>query len=541
MPPLVRRVLRLAAPALALAILAASAPAWAHAVLLGSDPPADAALAQAPSEVTLTFNEPVAPVRMRLVDRETGAVVAELAPATDGAGRVTASLPPLSDGRWLISWRVVSDDSHPVGGSLAFDVGAVAGDLAPAGADAAAARLVVLAGAGRAVFLTLLLAAAGGALALALLAPRLGRAESARARRTVAALAIACAPAALASVALQGALVEGGFAGETRVPEGLATPLGRATLLAGGLAGAVALLLRLETRGGAAARIMSAALGCGALATLAAAGHAATAPPRAIATAAVAAHALAGGLWLGGLVVLAAAMRLASNGDLAHLLAAFSRRALPAVALLAAAGLGLAALQSRDPAALAETAWGRILLVKLALVAVALALAAQNKARLTRAIARADSGARRRLARNVRAEIGLLAGVLALTAALGQTSPPRAHAGVAAIPAPLVLSAHDHRHRTAALTITSLPDGRIGLAATLTDARGQPVPLREAVLAASLPEAGIEPLARAMRVDAGVARLETRDLAAPGAWRLELRLLIDDFDAARVGFDARLP
>lgn len=543
MTALALRALRRAAAAVALALACACAggPALAHAVLVSSDPADGAALERAPAVATLVFNEPVAPVHMRLLDRGSGALVATLAPRADAAGRVTAALPGLADGGWLLSWRVISGDSHPVGGSIAFDVGA----QDPAGSRAAVvpaeAALTGLAGAARAIVLVLLLGAAGGAIALAAFAPLLGAAEARSTRRVIDVLARACALAALAFVPIQSALVAGAPDGALRPAEWLATPLGRAALAAAGLSAALVLLLRRAVLD-APGRVALAAVGGAALATLATAGHAALAPPRAAATLLVATHGLAAGVWLGGLVLLAAVARSASNADLARLLRAFSRYALPAVALLIAAGLGLAALQIRDPAALAGATWSGLLLAKVVLVGAALALAAHNKWRLTDAIMRGEPRARSRLARSVAAEIALLAGVLGLTAALGQVPPPRALAAARAeAPAPVVLTAHDHRHRTATLTLAPRPDGRLALTVSLTDATGRPVPLREAVLEASLPRAGIEAVTRPMRVEHGAARLETGDLAAPGLWRLDVGLLVDDFDAARVSFDVRRP
>lgn len=538
-----RRALAAVGSILAFACIAG--PALAHAVLVSADPADGAALGRAPAIATLVFNEPVEPVHMRIVDRGSGALVATLAPRADGAGRVTATLPALASGGWLLSWRVISSDSHPVGGSIAFDVAVDVGAADPTGSRApevhAEADLTRIAGAARAIVLVLLLGAAGGALALAAFAPLLGAPEARSARWLVGLLASACALAALVFIPIQSALVAGAPDGALRPAAWLATPLGRAALVAAGLSAALALLLRRSVID-APGRIALAVLGAAALATLATAGHAAQAPPRAVATLLVAVHGLAAGAWLGGLVVLAAAARSACNADLARLLCAFSRRAVPAVAVLLAAGVGIAALQIRDPAALAGTTWGGLLLAKVTLVAIALAIAALNKWRLTGAVAHGEPDARRRLIRNLTSEIALLAGVIGLTAALGQVPPPRALAAARAeAPAPVVLTAHDHRHRTATLTLASRPDGVLVVTVALTDAAGRPVPLREAVLQASLPVAGIEPVTRPMPVEHGVARLETRDLAAPGLWRLDVGLLVDDFDAARVGFDVQRP
>lgn len=51
-----------------IACVLAAGPAWAHAVLLDTGPADGAALAEPPAAVVLRFNEPVAPVSVRILD-----------------------------------------------------------------------------------------------------------------------------------------------------------------------------------------------------------------------------------------------------------------------------------------------------------------------------------------------------------------------------------------------------------------------------------------------------------------------------------------
>ncbi len=57
----------LAAGALALALLVPASVAWAHATLVKAEPADGAVIAQAPSALRLTFNEPVSPLAIRLI------------------------------------------------------------------------------------------------------------------------------------------------------------------------------------------------------------------------------------------------------------------------------------------------------------------------------------------------------------------------------------------------------------------------------------------------------------------------------------------
>ena len=96
--------------------------ALAHASLIRSDPADRAVVARAPASLTLTFNEPVSPLSLRLVGE--GGHTLELADVAAVDAALTIRLPGQSHGNASArSWRVVSADGHPVGGSLTFSVG----------------------------------------------------------------------------------------------------------------------------------------------------------------------------------------------------------------------------------------------------------------------------------------------------------------------------------------------------------------------------------------------------------------------------------
>src|SRR5262249_9120182 len=112
-----------------LACLAASAQssaALAHASIVRSEPSDRAVVAQSPAELRLTFNEPVSPLVFRLVS-PTGETV-EVKHVTGENATVTV-VPPgaLARGTHLLSWRVISADGHPVGGTVTFSVAAPSG------------------------------------------------------------------------------------------------------------------------------------------------------------------------------------------------------------------------------------------------------------------------------------------------------------------------------------------------------------------------------------------------------------------------------
>jgi methionine-rich copper-binding protein CopC len=105
----------------AVALLFGAAPAFAHTRLQSSDPADGTSLGAGPQRVSLTFNEPM----------QTGfATVTVIGPdsrpyqsgevAANG-GTVSIGVAPLGPaGRYEIGYRVVSEDGHPVTGSVAF-------------------------------------------------------------------------------------------------------------------------------------------------------------------------------------------------------------------------------------------------------------------------------------------------------------------------------------------------------------------------------------------------------------------------------------
>src|SRR5689334_5736658 len=101
--------------------------AFAHAVLLGTSPDNGATLATAPREIVLRFNEPVSPISLTIVGRGGQAAIPSGAIASRNE-EVHAAMPgDLQPGSYIVSYRVVSADSHPISGSFLFAVGAPSG------------------------------------------------------------------------------------------------------------------------------------------------------------------------------------------------------------------------------------------------------------------------------------------------------------------------------------------------------------------------------------------------------------------------------
>ncbi len=171
--PVIRALLALAA---VLTVLLPGAPAWAHNSLVDAQPARNAALAEAPAEVKLSFLQKLNPEFTTIVvsDAAQQKVPAEAPEVANKTATLTLSA-PLANGAYTVAYQVVSTDGHTVKGSYKFAVNApvaasepapaLTGSAPPIAAKAASATeeggagwiwivaLVILAGAGLAGFL----------------------------------------------------------------------------------------------------------------------------------------------------------------------------------------------------------------------------------------------------------------------------------------------------------------------------------------------------------------------------------------------------
>ncbi|CAO3416319.1 hypothetical protein [Azospirillum doebereinerae] len=511
-------------------------PAWAHAVLLEASPADGARVERLPADIRLRFNEPVSPVAVHAFGP--GGALTLPGPALAADEELRIPLPgngAAEPGTYTVSYRVTSGDGHPVAGSLLFGVGVAPERPQPAGEPDATLRIGALLA--RALHYGSLLAAAGGALFVALVAPNqtlpIGRSRVPLAR--VARLPQLAAVAALAvplNLAMAGALLtDGSPLALDSWRAALTSTSGASAGIA--LAGLALLALGLWTQ-------RRAALLAGALVTvaaLAATGHAATAPPRGLAGPLVALHGVAAAFWLGALPPLLAVLRHAPALDSARLVRRFSRGALAAVAALVLAGVGLSLLQLADPAAIAGTVYGQLWLAKMVGVALLLGLASVNRLRLTPALETgsrsARDHARRLLSLSVASEMVVMGLVVALTAGLGTTPPPRALARPVADADPGYTAVTMTKGRQAVVGIDVARVGPNGLTLHLAQPDDTPFDPKELVVELSLPAAGIEPiLRRPGRTAPGVYRLDGLTLPVAGRWEVKIDALVDDFEKA---------
>ncbi|MED7922702.1 copper resistance protein CopC [Nonomuraea sp. LP-02] len=134
-----RRLLTVLLLACVAAVIVPPYAAQAHNVLVGSDPRDGATLTAAPGRVTLVFDQAV-----RQGYAQIGVTGADGSSWADGdavvaAERVSVKLKPLpGGGPYVVGYRILSADGHPVTGKLTFTL-APAGPASPAPADATSA------------------------------------------------------------------------------------------------------------------------------------------------------------------------------------------------------------------------------------------------------------------------------------------------------------------------------------------------------------------------------------------------------------------
>src|SRR3954471_23756028 len=122
-----------------IAVFLAPQAASAHASLQSTDPVGGAVLNEAPKQVSLTFSEPVVTSAdsVQLFDGSGKRLdtTRPKHPAGDSASVAVDVSGALAKGAYIVTWRVISADSHPVHGAFTFRLGAASGASSQAVVD----------------------------------------------------------------------------------------------------------------------------------------------------------------------------------------------------------------------------------------------------------------------------------------------------------------------------------------------------------------------------------------------------------------------
>jgi copper transport protein len=435
--------------------LALPAAAWAHAVLVRTTPLPSSLVDQPPPVVLLTYSEAVEP-RFAVVSVTNAAGRQEIAgpPRRSAADPKTLVVPlrRLSSGWYLVYWRVVSVDGHPVRGAFTFAVGPNPGPApqfpVPSISETAATPGLVTARA--IVFLSVMAAIGLFILRIATARPVVRRVSEARLRAVSVAFGIA-AVIALIATPVYVVMATAQFALRSAFDLGNVLPLVRDSAFGRGfldleltfglfvLAAALALWVdRPERAQRSIAELLSTAgalLAAGAtLLVPGLSGHAAQTSPRGLSVALDWLHLVAGSVWFGGLIgllvlwwSLPVARRVAA---LMVCVPRFSNAAFVSVLVLIGSGIGASLIHLPTFSSLWQTSYGQALLVKIGLLCGALLLAQVNllrtKPRLAASRDRPElgTGAATLLRRLVSGEILLVAGAVIAAAVLSSLPPP---------------------------------------------------------------------------------------------------------------------
>ena len=522
--------------------LPTAGPAGAHAELEETVPANGQRLDASPDVVVLTFTESVSSPAggMRILDErgdrvDTGDVDVEDRTITAGVE------PDLPDGTYVVSWRAISADSHPVRGAFTF----VVGD-GPAADDGAIASLLeggsdrpweIAAAVARGLAYLGCLLTAGAALYLAVVAVEPAR--PGRVRRVLLASATLGAAGLLLTLPIQaqlatglgvGAIFRGGVAGDV-LADGVGTAVG---VSLGGLA---CILVALGISRGGWRRALLAAGAAATVGGFAAAGHTTETDPAWLATTSDVAHAGAGAAWFGGLVMLAVALWRDDPAVSGGTVARFSRLATAALVVIGSAGTALAWAEVRSLGALAATTYGKLLIAKVAVVGAVALVGLYNRSRLVPAVGAAPDSptARRLLRRTVVAEAGALVGAIALTAVLVNVTPARA-----AVSQPFS-GTEPLGEYSANLIVDPARAGQTSMHLYVLDEVGRPTELPEGSevrFDLRLRSADLGPIdATPFVAGPGHYQVDGSALSVPGTWEITVSARVSRFEVETASFE----
>ncbi|WP_455753684.1 copper resistance CopC/CopD family protein [Streptomyces griseoluteus] len=562
----------LAAASLLLLVLGTASPASAHAALRATDPEDGTILQRAPRTLTLTYTESVGLLTdsFRVYDPENHRLSTGQADHAPGrADTVRVPLPArMAKGTYVVAWRVVSADSHPVSGALTFSVGERTVTTATAPGAAENGTTTSLYNIARYLAYLAVALVLGAAVFVACCRPP----QRAPLRPLFVVGSAGLLVSTLALLLLRGPYEEGTAPAFTSLGRTLTTRPGELLLLRLALlllAVVGALVLRRRPVPRPAALTAGATLAVALTLTWSAAEHASAGIQVPLAIASTTLHLLATASWLGGLAALLLTLRAPAVPP--RVVTRFSRLALTSVIVLVITGVyqswrGLGTWQ-----ALTDTTYGRVLLAKLVAVGVLLGAAAWSRRWTGRLPKPAEvpvpvpvpAGGPplppaspapepdlpvRHLRRPVLAEAAVGVVVLVLTTLLTSTLPGRAAEEAATaetgIPAASVTTVPFTvgENGRGKVQITFDP-GRVGpnsVQAVVYGANGALAAVPELRITMTLPAQRLGPLDTGITDRGGYWATNSFNLPIPGTWTMKVTVRVSDLDQVTVSREVRV-
>jgi copper transport protein len=518
--------------------LVAASPANAHAELVATTPSRDSVVQQAPSQVVLTFSESITVVegKVRVIAPD-GSRADSGEPSVQDKSLLIPLRPDGPNGTYLVTFRVLSADSHPVAGAFTYSVVLFSTPPSDTGANATVSPAVTKAfPAVRWIGYAGLLLLVGATLVLAVLWPR--RLSRRGPIRVLYAGAAAIAAATVLEIVLQVPYVAGGALTDISgadVKQVLSSQFGAAHLIRLGVLGAALLLLHpmLKGKGRGADRVLVAVLGAIGIATWPVSGHPSASPAPMVTVVSDMIHLAAMSIWLGGLVMLAVFLLPWANAvELGAIVPVWSRWATYTVAALLLTGVAQALVEIGTIDALFSTRYGWLVVAKVGLVALVIGIASLSR-RLVGPIVVQSDGAARKLRGLIIGEVVLSLAAVAVASVLVQTTPARtseASAGTATAQSALLTD------KLFSLSVDLVPArtgiNELHLYASAPD--GQPAEVQEWRVKASLESEGIE------AIDATVLEITPNhatgqiSLPSAGSWTFIFTLRTTEIDQSTV-------
>jgi copper transport protein len=528
-------------------LLGPASPASAHAALVATDPANGTIVPDAPNKITLTFSESVQLVSGKIQVLGPDNERADAGEPKQDGDSVTIPLRTGGGrGTYLVSYRVISADSHPVGGTITYSVGAPSttptATINDTNVDPVVRTLIPI---GKYLGYVGLALVVGPVLVLALLWPhRLSRRGPAKLVYAGIGLILLSTLWALwlqAPYAL-GVGVFGVQMGDIR--DVLGSTFGAVMLVRLGVILAAAVLLRPMLRGDGgeskADLALLGVLGVAALATWPLTGHPTASPVAGVSVVVDAIHLASMSVWLGGLVMLVAfLLPRANERELGAILPIWSRWAATAVSALILAGVVQALIEVASFKGLVDSTYGVLILIKVGLAALVLAVAAYSR-RLVRSKT-AETGPRT-LRRPVYVELAITAVVLGVTATLVQISPPRTAEAAEQATTTTTTVSQTLKDSTMSLQVDIFPAsvGNNSIHLYAYTPQNKPLPVVEWSATAALPAKGIEPIEVPLLRITDFHAIGDIALPAAGEWTFKFTARTSDIDESTLSMTAEV-
>jgi copper transport protein len=558
-----RRISRLAVRSILTFVIAISvlivgaAHAQAHSSLEKTSPSSGEVLSQAPLQLVLTFDQPVripnGGIRML---NETGERIpvprAELDPSR--ANTLTVKLSTLPAGAYVVSWRAVSEDGHPIRGAFTFRIGAggltgvaklaeelLAGTTGRSDVGTAMAILRTL------TFAAMLLLLGSVTFSLFVSSTPLSHEGERSVLRIITGSGFLAGVSGVLGLLLYGPYTAGvGFnsiADGTLLDDTLNDRVGRAMMFRT-IAVIVLAVAMLRTRKSAAlgqgaesshdnshprSMVLAVAAAIVTLAMQVLCGHGFTGRWKPLAALATIVHVAAASSWIGVLVIVVTVLRQQTRGrgpDASHdpitsaLINRFSKLAFLSVGALVGSGLVNSLRQVGSQEGLTSTTYGRLVLTKVGVTSLLVGLGFLSR-RALQAKASIDLG---RIRKRMTIESLLSIAVIVATSLVVNTAPSREVIGQ-----PVSIKA---KTDSLLLDITVDPARRGANRVhfySLTP-QGLPKKIEKIEVTAALPSAGIEPIdIDVVRAGPNHFQALRSDFPLAGTWTLQIDVDVDAF------------